>query len=150
MARSCFGITSATSPRRPLLTPLITTTVSPLRMRAAISQHLGREGDDLHELAGPQFTHHRSENTRADRLHLLVDQHRRVAIETNGRTIGTAHRIRRAHDHRLMHVALLHLAARNRLTDRYDDDIADRGGLALRATEHLDAQYLARTGIVGD
>src|SRR6185312_10789971 len=82
-ARSARGNTRSTSPRVPLLTPVITCTVSPLRIRAAISQHLGCERHDLGELAGAQFAHHRPKDARADRLLLLVDQHRGIAVEAD-------------------------------------------------------------------
>src|SRR5690348_26016 len=155
-ARSTFGITRSTSPRRPLLTPEITTTVSPLRMRAAIivsptrgtSQHLGRERHDLGEFAGPQFTHHRAEDACADRLQLLVDQHGRVAVEANCTAVAASHRKSGAHDDGLVHITLLHLAARYRLFDRHDDNITHRSGLPLRAAQHLDALNAARTGVV--
>src|SRR5581483_10591009 len=69
-ARSAFGTMRSTSPRRPLLTPVITTTVSPLRMRAAIivsptrgtSKHLGRQRHDLGEPARPELAYHRAED----------------------------------------------------------------------------------------
>ncbi len=42
------------------------------------------------------------------------------------------------------------LALRDRLLDRDDDDVADRGVLALRAAEHLDAHDLLGARVVGD
>src|ERR1700733_2921540 len=149
-ARSAFGIIRSTSPRRPLWAPDITTTVSPLRSRAAISQHLGCERHDLGELPPAQLAHHRAEDARADRLHLLGDQHRGIAVEADRAAIAAPHRKRRAHDHRLVHIALLHLAARDRLLDGHHDHVADRGGSPLRTTQHLDALPPPRPGVVGD
>src|SRR5260221_290346 len=64
--------------------------------------------------------------------------------------VGPADLLRRAHDHGLVHVALLDAAARDRLLDRDDDDVAHRRRLALGAAQHLDALDAARAGIVGD
>ncbi len=55
-----------------------------------------------------------------------------------------------AHDDGAVHLALLHAAARDRLLDRDDDDIADAGILAARAAQHLDALDPTGAGIVGD
>src|SRR6185437_8426304 len=157
--RLSFGRTRRTSPALPLSLPAMTTTLSPFLIFSLLmsndpgsqrgSQNFGRERDDLHELAGAQLARHRSEDARADRLALLVDQHRRVAVEADGAAVGPANLLRRAHDHRLMHVALLDAAARDRLLDRHHDDVPDRRRLALRAPEHLDALDPARPGIVG-
>src|SRR3546814_5810957 len=54
------------------------------------SEHFRCERDDLHELLGTQFTGHGPEDARADRLVLVVEQHRGVAVETN-QQIGRAH-----------------------------------------------------------
>ena len=47
-----------------------------------------------------------------DRLLRLVDQHGRIAVEADRTAIVAPHGKRCADDHRLVHVALLHLAAR--------------------------------------
>src|ERR1700737_2743803 len=129
-ARPSAGRTAITSPVRPLSRPGITTTLSPLRILAAItpppgrcrpcgswqpSQHLRGERDDLHVILGPQLARHRPENAGADRLHLWRDQHRGVAVEANDRTVGPADVLGHAHHHRLHDVALLDPAARDRL-----------------------------------
>src|SRR4030095_15725187 len=82
-ARSLTGSTRRTLPVLPRSRPAMTITVSFFLMRARMafpSQHLGRKRQDLHELLGAQLARHRSEDTRADRLALVVDQHRRVAV----------------------------------------------------------------------
>src|SRR5260221_3790112 len=154
--RLSLGRSRRTSPVLPLSLPEMTTTLSPFLLFALLmsldpgSQHFGRERDDLHELAGAQLARHRSEDARADRLALLVDEHRRVAVEADGAAVRPANLLRRAHDHRLMDVALLDAAARDRLLDRDDDDVADRRRPAMRAAQHLDALDAARAGIVGN
>src|SRR5690349_6984906 len=55
-----------------------------------------------------------------------------------------------AHDDGLRDLALLHLSVRDRLLDRHDDDVADRGVLPLRAAEHADAHDLLGTRVIGD
>src|SRR5215471_4811466 len=113
-------------------------------------QHFRRQRDDLHEILGPQLARHRTEDAGADRLALLVDQHGRVAVEADRAAVRPPDLLRRAHDHRLMHVALLDAAPRDRILDRHDDDVADAGVLPLRAAEHLDALHAAGARIVGD
>src|SRR5215475_10697000 len=106
--------TAVTVPRRPLSRPVTTTTSSPLRI-LCISEHLGCERNDLHELRGSQLARHGSENARADRLELVGQEHGGVAVETDQRTVRAAHTELRAHDDGVVHLALLHLAARDRI-----------------------------------
>ena len=55
-----------------------------------------------------------------------------AALRSKRMTEPSARRMSlRAHDDGLHHVALLHAAARDRFLDRDDDDVADRGVLAL-------------------
>src|SRR5262245_6797389 len=88
--RSLSATTRRTLPVLPRSRPAMTITVSFFLMRArmASSQHLGRQRQDLHERLGAQFARHRPEDTRADRLALIVDQHRRVAVELDVRAVG--------------------------------------------------------------
>src|SRR5579883_3113933 len=148
--RSRSRSTRSTSPVLPLSRPVRTTTLSPFLILnfSAISKHLGRQRDDLHEFAGAQLAGDRPEDARADRLALLVDEHGGIAVEADGAAVGAADLLGGAHDHRLMHIALLDAPARDRLLDRDDDDVAHRRGLAVRAAQHLDALDTARAGIV--
>src|SRR3546814_4243725 len=57
---------------------------------------------------------------------------------------------RRARDHRLVYITLLHTTARNGFLHRDDDHVADTRRLALRAAQHLDALHAAGTRVVGD
>src|SRR5438552_6188967 len=114
------------------------------------SEDLGSERDDLHEAAGAQFARHRPEAGGAERLARAGDQHRRVAVKADGAAIDAADPLGGADDDGAMHIALLYPAARDRLLDRDDDHVANPGGLALRAAEHLDALHPPRAGIVGD
>src|ERR1700722_2726664 len=106
-------------------------------------EHLGCERDDFHELPRPQLARHGAEDARADRLVLVVDQHGGVAVEADGAAVGAADGLGGAHDHRLVHVAFLHPAARDGFFDRDHDDIAHGGPAAHRATQHLDALHAA-------
>src|SRR5947207_2727878 len=152
MTRFSVGRTRSTSPWRPLSRPLITTTVSPFLIFifgiARPLEDLGRQRDDPHEPAGAQFAGHRPEDAGADRLALVADQHRGVAVETDRAAIGAPDLLRGAHDHGTVYVALFDAAARDRFLDRDDNHVADPGGLALRAAEHLDALHPPRAGIV--
>src|SRR5271169_5948280 len=150
------GNTRRTSPVLPLSRPVMTTTLSPflifnLAMAWALySQDLGGQRHDPHEPARPQLAGDRAKNARADRLALVGDQHGGVAVEADRAAIGPADLLRRAHDDRAMHVALLDAAARDRLLNRNDDDVSDRCGLALGSAQYFDALDSTCARVVGD
>src|SRR5690349_7551402 len=152
---SLSGSTRNTLPVLPRSLPPITITLSFLRICTgktlldAVLKHFRRERDDLHELLCPELARHRTEDTRADGLFLVVDQHRRIIVETNISTVGPAQLLGRAHDHSLHHFALFHLAVGNCFLHGDHDDIADRSVLALAAAEYLDALHATRAGVVG-
>src|SRR5690349_4956645 len=136
-----------TVPWRPLSLPDNTTTVSPLRI-LFMSQHLGSERHDLHEPLGAQLARHGSEDARADRLELVGQQHRGVGIETQHGAIGAAHATLGAHDHGVVHLALLDLAARDRVLDGHLDHVAHLRITPAGTAQHLDAHQGARTAVV--
>src|SRR5581483_8470198 len=113
------------------------------------SEHLGRERNDLHELHVAQLARHGPENTGADRLELVGQQHGCVAVEADQRSIRTTYTVRGAYHYRVVHLALLDLAAGNRVLDAHLDDITNSCIPALGATEYLDALQSARTAVVG-
>src|SRR5690606_37965401 len=117
MTRFSSRSTFRTSPCLPLSRPVVTITRSPFLIFSfvAISQHLGRQADDLHEFPAAQLARHRTEDAGADRLALLVDQHRGVLIELDRGAVGPVQLLGRADDDGAMDVALLHAAARDRL-----------------------------------
>ena len=63
-------------------------------------EHFGSEGDDLHEVPPPQFPSYRTKNTGPDGLMFLIQDHRRVGVEADQRTIGTLNGVSRSDDHR--------------------------------------------------
>src|SRR3954447_23010898 len=99
-------------------------------------------------LPGAKLADDRAEDTGADRLLVLVDQHRGVGIEADHRPVGTADVLGGADDHRAVDVALLHAAARSGFLDADDDDVADARGPPLRAAQHLDALNALRAAVV--
>src|SRR5205823_1913984 len=121
ITRFSVGKTRRTSPRRPLSRPLITTTVSPFLIfifgMAGPLQDLGGERDDPHEAARAEFAGHRTDDTGPDRLALVADQHRGVAVEADRAAIGAADLLRCADNDGAVHIALLDAAARDRLLD---------------------------------
>src|SRR5690606_35577815 len=145
--------TRTTSPFLPLSLPAVTTTWSPFLMRFMSlflrSEHFRGERDDLHELLGTQLAGHRPEDAGTDRFLLVVEQHRGVAIEADQRPVRATDALAGAHDHGVVDLALLDLAARDRVLDGHLDDVADVGVPALGAAEHLDAHQFLRAGIVG-
>src|SRR4051812_36617459 len=98
----------------------------------------------------PQLAHDGAEDAGADRLGIVVDEHRRVRIEADRRAVGTVDVLRGPHDHGLVDVALLHAAPRRRFLDGDDDDVAYAGEAPLGAAQHLDALDALGAAIVGD
>src|SRR5262249_3100693 len=88
-SRFLSGCTRRTRPRLPRSLPVITSTLSFFRMGVArldisnSSEHFRSQRNDLHEPALAQLARHRTEDARADRLALVVDQHGGVAVEAN-------------------------------------------------------------------
>src|SRR3954467_7014441 len=142
-----------TLPSAPLSLPAITLTVSPFLIFIVcfpISEHLRCERDDLHEPLVAQLTAHGAEDARAARLAVLPQDHRGVLVELDVGAVGAAALLGGAHDHGLDDVALLDVAAGDRVLDRADDDVTDAGVAPTRATEHADAEDFLGTGVVGD
>src|SRR6516225_434080 len=156
ITRASAGNTRRTSPDLPLSRPVMTTTLSPfLIFNFAIawaldSQDLRGQRHDPHEPTRPQLAGDRTENARADRLALMGDQHSGIAVEADRAAIGAADLLRRAHDDRTMHVALLNAATRDRLLNRNDNDVTNRCGLALGSAQYFDALDSARARVVSD
>src|SRR5262245_53565128 len=140
--------TDRTVPWRPLSLPDNTTTVSPLRI-LFISQYLGCERDDLHEPLGAQLARHGSEDARADRLELVGEQHGGVRVEAQQRAVGAAHAALGANHHRVVDLALLDLAARDRVLDGHLDHVAHLRIAPAGSAQHLDAHQRARAAVVG-
>src|SRR3569833_4377413 len=147
-----------TVPRLPLSLPVITMTSSPfLILRIARqpwlllhrSQHFGRERHDLHELFGTELAGPGPEDTGTDGLELVVAQHRSIAVEADRRAVGAAPAFAGATDAGGVHLALLHLAARNGLFAAALDHITYPRIAALRSTQHLNAHQTTGAAIVG-
>ena len=113
-------------------------------------RHLRRERDDLHEPALAQLARDRPEHARADRLVLVVDQHRGVAVEADVAAVAAALLLDGAHDDRLDDLPLLDRAVRRRFLHRRGDDVAEPRVAAGRAADRVDDGDLARAGVVGD
>src|SRR5262245_38940015 len=77
------GRASRTFPRLPRSLPVITWTTSSFLILSgvAISEHLRRQRDDLHEVLLAQLAGHRPEDARPARVELVVDDHGRVLVE---------------------------------------------------------------------
>src|SRR6266581_104275 len=114
------------------------------------SENFRRQRNDLHEAFGPELAGHRAEDAGADRLKLVVEQDRGIAIELDQRAVGAPHALGGAHHHRVVDLALLDASARRRVLDTDLDDVADAGVASLGAAEHLDAHHRTRARIVGD
>ena len=91
-----------------------------------------------------------AEDAGPARLQLVVDEDRGVLVEADVAAVRTPLLLLRAHDHAADDVALLHRGARHGVLHRRDEDVADAGVAARRTAEHLDAEDLFGTGVVGD
>src|SRR5262245_33041172 len=128
----------------------MTTTSSPLTMRAGMSEDLRRERDDLHEVAVAQLARDGTEDARPARVVLRVDDDGGVLVEGDVRAVVAAEGLLRPHDDRGHDLALLDGALRVGLLDGRGDDVADVGVAAPRAALDADAEDLASAGVVGD
>ncbi len=113
-------------------------------------QDLRRQADDLHVLLRAQLTNHRAEDTGTDRLLVVVDEHRGVGVEPDGRPVGAVDVLGGADDDGLVDVALLHAATGGGFLHGDDDYVANAGETPLRAPEHLDALDAIGARVVGD
>src|SRR5690606_2269779 len=148
---SMSGSTRTTWPRRPLSLPAMTITSSPfliLRITASRLQHFWRQRDDSHEALVTQLAGNRAKHAGADGLQLVVQQHGGVAVEANHRTVRPAHTLAGTHDDRVVDLALLDSAARNRVLHTDFDDVANVGITPARAAKHLDALQQASAAVV--
>src|SRR5690606_33929626 len=129
---TCSGPTRrSTTPRRFLSLPARTITSSPLMILfiALSLQHFRRERHNLHESLGAKFARHRSENPRADRFKLGVEQYGRIAAEANERTVFAAHALRGTHHDGVVDFAFFDASAGSCLFYGHLDDVAN-GGVA--------------------
>src|SRR5688572_12550134 len=145
MTRFFSGCTDNTRPFLPRSLPARTITWSFFRIDIAIAlQHLGSERNNLHEAALAQLAGDRSEHARADRLALVVDQHRGIAVEADVAAVLAALLLGDAHDDGLHDLALLDGAFRRRLLDVGGDDVAEIGVAPGRAADRVNHGNPAR------
>src|SRR5690606_31475225 len=169
--RFSFGSTRRTVPSVPAKFPRITLTRSPRRtctfgrffcscfpvlrrlppiIRCAMSDHLRRQRNDLHEPLLTQLAPDRTEYARPPRLARVVDDHRGVVVATDVRPVLAPHLLRRADHDRLRHIPLLQRPIRERVLYRHDDDVAHPSVATPRTAQHPDAERLLRPRVVGD
>src|SRR5699024_9181521 len=106
--------------------------------------------EDLHEFLITKFSCNRPKNTGAAGVPVVLDQNRRVLIETDIGTVGTMNALGSTDDDRLDDVALLHAASGGRLTDRGNNNITDIAEFPLGTAQDTDAFNLFGAGIVGN
>src|SRR3954447_7868140 len=129
----------------------MTWTVSPFLMRSfAISEHLRSQRNDLHELLVAQLATDGPEDAGPARVAVVAQDDGRVLVEADVRAVGAAALLDGPDDDGLHDVALLDVAAGDRVLDSGDDHVADAGVAAARAAEHADAENLVGTRVVGD
>src|SRR5690606_23845751 len=106
--------------------------------------------DDLHEPLVTQLTADGAEDARSTRLAVGLEDDGGVLVELDVGTVGTTALLDGPDDDGLDHVALLHVAARDRVLDGGDDGVADTGVATSGSTENADAENLLGTRVVGD
>src|SRR3984893_15927840 len=97
-----------------------------------------------------EFARNRPKDAGANRLRLIVEQHRRIGMEPYDGAVRTLDFLSGAHNDCRHHIALFDASARDRLLDRNDDRVTNPGIFAFRAAEHFDAHDTARARIIGD
>src|SRR3954453_10428809 len=129
----------------------MTWTVSPFLMRSfAISEHLRSQRNDLHELLVAQLATDGPEDAGPAGIAVVAQDDGRVLVEPDVRAVGAAALLDGPDDDRLDDVALLDVAARDRVLDGGDDDVTEAGVPTAGATEHADGEQLLGAGVVGD
>src|SRR6187401_1119569 len=153
-AISRAGRTRRTLPLAPRSRPEMTTTWSFFLIfdflavfMTTTSDHFRCQRDDLHELLLAQLARHRPEDAGADRLPLIVDDHRRVGVEADVAAVAALRRVHRPDDDRLDHGTLLHRAVGSGLLHRGRDDVAEMSVLPESALE-MNAGDLLGAGVV--
>src|SRR3954451_13036724 len=112
----------------------MTWTVSPFLMRSfAISEHLRSQRNDLHELLVAQLAPLRPEDAGAARVAVVAQDDGRVLVEADVRAVRATALLDGPDHDRLDDVALLDVAAGDRVLDSGDDDVADAGVAAAGA-----------------
>src|SRR6185437_7660756 len=103
-------------------------------------EHLWSQAHDLHEVLLTQLAGHRPEDARPTRVALCVDDHRRVLVERDQRSVVAAERLLRPHDDGLHHFTLLDAPLRGSSLDGGRDDVADTRVAAARTARNADAE----------
>src|SRR3954451_1038065 len=137
------GRASRTRPCFPRSLPVSMWTVSPFLIFifvAICSKHLWSQAHDLHEVLLAQLAGNRPEDARSARIPCGVDDHRRVLVERDQRSVVAAEGLLRPHDDGLHHFALLDRALWGCGLDGRGDDVADPRVAALRAARNADAE----------
>ena len=83
-----------------------------------ILQDLWRKGHDSHEMPSPQFSCYRPEYSRSDRLQLVRQQHRRITIESNHRTVRSSYTLSGTYHNCIVQFSLSYLSAWDGLFNR--------------------------------
>src|SRR5215207_2647634 len=145
MTRPCLP----REPPRAWVGPEMTWTRSPFLI-FAILNYLRCQRDDLHELLVAKLATDRSEDAGAAGVAIVLEDHRGVLVELDVGAVGTTGLLDGADDDGLDHIALLDVAAGDRVLDGRDDRVTEAGVPALRAAEHPNGEQLLGAGVVGD
>src|SRR5574340_888584 len=138
ITRRSAGRASITRPRFPRSLPVRICTVSPFFtfIFAAISEHLGSQADDLHEVLLAELARDGPEDARPARVRLLVDEDGGVLVEADERAVVPAEGLLRTDDHRTHDLALLHRALRRGGLHGSNDHVAHPRVAPVRSAEH--------------
>src|SRR5438270_2242578 len=137
------GRASRTRPCFPRSLPVSMWTVSPFLIFIFVAiclKHLWSQARDLHGVLLAQLGGNGPEDARPTGVALCVDDHRRVLVERDQRSVVAAEGLLRPHDDGLHHFALLDRALRGCGLDGRRDDVADTRVAAFRTARNADAE----------
>ena len=105
---------------------------------------------DLHVLLIAKLTCDRTEDTRAPRCAIGVDEHRSVLVELDIAAVAATNFFLHANDHTADDFAFFDVAIRHCFFNAANDNITKTSLTAFRATEDLDALHFTCAGVIGN
>ena len=110
--------------------------------------YFGSQRDYAHVLLFSQFPCYRSKNTCSLGVAVVVDDDCCIIVEADVGTVSAADFLLRSDDYGLDNVALLYVAVGRGFANRSDYNVADCTDFAEAAALYLNAENLARAGII--
>src|SRR5690606_16360989 len=116
--------------------------------RLASLQNFRSQRDDLHVALSAKFTRNRSEDTRTNRLFLVINEDGCIVIKTDNTAVRTTNVFGGTYNYRLHYVTFFDAAARDSFLDRHHNDVANGSVTPLGTAQHLDAHDTTCAGVI--